>query len=68
VALKAALPSGLFLDTSLHLLRLDNNGLRPGQLLDLEGFDAFLARRKQRIDKTIGAGGTAEAEAICGVQ
>lgn len=67
-SLRVALPSGLFLDTALHMLRLDGNGLQSGQLLDLEGFDAFLQRRKQRIDKSIGAGGAADAEAICGVE
>ena len=39
--------------TTLHRLALRNNPIRMQQMRELEGFEAFAARRKDKLDKVV---------------
>lgn len=62
-----ALPASLFTDTRLHKLQFDGNPMTQKQLQVLPGFDAFLARRKERIDRGLRADVGPADGALCGL-
>jgi Leucine-rich repeat (LRR) protein len=61
-----AIPASLFTDTRLHRLQLQGNPaiMNQSQLQVLPGFEVFLARRKERIDKGIAVSGP---DRLCGL-
>jgi hypothetical protein len=62
-----AMPATLFTSTRLHRFQLTGNaGVAQSQLQGLPGFDAFLARRKDRIDKGFG-GDVGGHDRLCGL-
>ncbi len=53
----SSIPGALFISTSIERLDLAGNPLRQKEIMEFEGIDAFLARRKASKDKVIQGGG-----------
>ncbi|GBG26139.1 Leucine-rich repeat-containing protein 57 [Hondaea fermentalgiana] len=62
----ASVPSEIFAKTEIHLLQLDGNPITVGILRETPGFDLFMARRAERINKGISQGLHPD-RSICGL-